>query len=142
MDNFFLSHDLFNDLTKKKINCCGTVIPNRKECHRALLTVCFLLVSPLPFPSTLRMEVIHSSEASLDFYHGITWYYIPHPHSLCYLLVSCLAYPSVLKMERVCSCKMSLNLYQTSWHYTPEDSTLHRLCLPLSCRWLSSWPTF
>jgi hypothetical protein len=30
MDNFFSSLDLFNYLTKRKINCCGTVRPNRK----------------------------------------------------------------------------------------------------------------
>jgi hypothetical protein len=30
MDNFFTSPDLFDDLTKCKINCCGTVRPNRK----------------------------------------------------------------------------------------------------------------
>jgi hypothetical protein len=30
MDNFFSNRDLFDDLTKKKINCCGTVRPNRK----------------------------------------------------------------------------------------------------------------
>jgi hypothetical protein len=31
MDNFFSSPDLFNDLTKQKINCCGKVRPNRKS---------------------------------------------------------------------------------------------------------------
>ena len=30
MDNFFSSPDLFDDLTKKKINCCGTVRPCTK----------------------------------------------------------------------------------------------------------------
>jgi hypothetical protein len=30
MDNFFLSRALFDDLHTKKINCCGTVRPNRK----------------------------------------------------------------------------------------------------------------
>jgi hypothetical protein len=30
MHKFFLSSDLFDDLTKSKINCCGTVRPNRK----------------------------------------------------------------------------------------------------------------
>jgi hypothetical protein len=30
MDNFFSSPELFDDLTKKKINCCGTVRLNRK----------------------------------------------------------------------------------------------------------------
>ncbi|KAG8229295.1 hypothetical protein J437_LFUL010049 [Ladona fulva] len=29
MDNFFCSPDLFDDLKKSKINCCGTVRPNR-----------------------------------------------------------------------------------------------------------------
>jgi hypothetical protein len=29
-DNFFSSPDLFYDLTKLKINCCGTVQPKRK----------------------------------------------------------------------------------------------------------------
>jgi hypothetical protein len=30
MDNFISSPDLFNDLTKRNINCSGTVRPNRK----------------------------------------------------------------------------------------------------------------
>jgi hypothetical protein len=30
MDNYFSSPDLYNDLTKHKINCCGTVRPNHK----------------------------------------------------------------------------------------------------------------
>jgi hypothetical protein len=29
MDNYF-SSDVYRDLTKQKINCCGTVRPNRK----------------------------------------------------------------------------------------------------------------
>jgi hypothetical protein len=36
MDNFFSSPDLFHNLTKKKINCCGTVRPNRKGMPRDL----------------------------------------------------------------------------------------------------------
>jgi hypothetical protein len=30
MDSFFSSPDLFNNLTKQKINCCRTVWPKRK----------------------------------------------------------------------------------------------------------------
>jgi hypothetical protein len=30
MDNYFSSPDLFDDLAKKQIYCCGTVGPNRK----------------------------------------------------------------------------------------------------------------
>ena len=30
MDNFFSSPELFDDLVKKQIYCCGTVRPNRK----------------------------------------------------------------------------------------------------------------
>jgi hypothetical protein len=30
MDNFFSSPNLSDNLTEKKINCCGTVRPNRK----------------------------------------------------------------------------------------------------------------
>jgi hypothetical protein len=30
MDNFFSSPDLFEELTTKKISCCGTVRPSRK----------------------------------------------------------------------------------------------------------------
>ena len=30
MDNYVSSPDLHNDLTKRNINCCGTVRPNRK----------------------------------------------------------------------------------------------------------------
>ena len=30
VDNFFSSHELFDDLVKKQIYCCGTVRPNMK----------------------------------------------------------------------------------------------------------------
>jgi hypothetical protein len=30
MDNYVSSPDLYNDLTKRNINCCGTVRPKRK----------------------------------------------------------------------------------------------------------------
>jgi hypothetical protein len=30
MDNYFSSTDLYNDLTRQKINCCSTVRPNHK----------------------------------------------------------------------------------------------------------------
>jgi hypothetical protein len=30
MDNYFSSPDLYSNLTKQKINCCGTVQPNCK----------------------------------------------------------------------------------------------------------------
>jgi hypothetical protein len=33
MDNLFSSPNLFDDLRKKKINCCGTFRPNRKGIH-------------------------------------------------------------------------------------------------------------
>jgi hypothetical protein len=31
VDNFFTSPELFDKLTKKKMNCCGTVRPNKKD---------------------------------------------------------------------------------------------------------------
>jgi hypothetical protein len=31
MNNYFSSPDLYRDLTKQKINCCGTVRPNHKR---------------------------------------------------------------------------------------------------------------
>jgi hypothetical protein len=31
MDNLFSSPDLSGSLTKKKINCCGTIRPNRND---------------------------------------------------------------------------------------------------------------
>jgi hypothetical protein len=37
LDNFFSSPDLLDDLTKRKINCCGTVRQNRKGMPRDLL---------------------------------------------------------------------------------------------------------
>jgi hypothetical protein len=37
MDDFFTSPDLFNDLTKQNINCCGTIRPNRKGLPQNLL---------------------------------------------------------------------------------------------------------
>ena len=36
LDSFFSSPALFDDLTKKKINCCGTVKPNRRGMPRDL----------------------------------------------------------------------------------------------------------
>ena len=36
LDSFFSSPALFDDLTKKKINCCGTVQPNRRGMPRDL----------------------------------------------------------------------------------------------------------
>ena len=34
MDNWFFPPELFNDLAKKQIYCCGTVRPNRTACHK------------------------------------------------------------------------------------------------------------
>jgi hypothetical protein len=72
MDNF-LSPDLFKCLIKKKISCYGTVGPNRKECHSALLAACFLL---LPCFTWGSMPI-----------WNIRLY---NPHKLC-LLALCLA---------------------------------------------------
>jgi hypothetical protein len=43
----------------------------------------------------------------------------------CLMLISCLAYFLTLKMEATCSPKMSVAFQQTTWHYIPEDRTLH-----------------
>jgi hypothetical protein len=48
IDIFFSLPDLFRDLTKKE-----------------------MLVSCLTYPSTLKMEAVHSSEMSVDFYMAL-----------------------------------------------------------------------
>jgi hypothetical protein len=53
---------------KKEFNCCGTVKPQRKGCHRALVAACFFLVSHLTYYSTLTIEVVRSSGKSVDTY--------------------------------------------------------------------------
>jgi hypothetical protein len=56
MDSSVLLPDLVSDPTKKKFNCFQGVRPNRKECHRAVLSACFLLVSRLTYYSwTMKM---------------------------------------------------------------------------------------
>jgi hypothetical protein len=42
-----------------------------------------------------------------------------------FVLVSCLAYFSTLKMEAICSSETSVDCQWTTWHYIPEDGTLH-----------------
>jgi hypothetical protein len=74
IDNSFLLPDLFNDLTKQKFNCCRAVRPKRKECYRALLATCFLLVSHLTYSSSLMMETVLSSEMSVDIYQTTQCY--------------------------------------------------------------------
>jgi hypothetical protein len=44
-------------------------------CYIALLTTCFMLVSPLAYSSTLTVEEISSSETMADF-QQTTWPYI------------------------------------------------------------------
>jgi hypothetical protein len=46
-------------------------------------------------------------------------------YTVCFLVLSCLVHSSTLKTEAVCSSETSVDFYQTTWHYTPEDSTLH-----------------
>jgi hypothetical protein len=43
----------------------------------------------------------------------------------CLILVSCLAYSSTLKMEATCSSEKSIWLQRTTWHYIPQDRSLH-----------------
>jgi hypothetical protein len=45
-----------------------------------------------------------------------------------FMLVSCSPYSAILKMEAMCSSEMSVDFQQTTWHYIPEDSTLHNDC--------------
>jgi hypothetical protein len=61
---------------------------------------------------------------------------LPPPSALpasCFLLVSCLAYSLILKMEVTCSSKTQPDFEQTTWHYIPEDRTLHTLHFLISC---------
>jgi hypothetical protein len=73
MDNSFLSLESFNNLTKKKFNCCGAVRPNRKECHRTQLAAC----------------ICCSPQMLVDFYQT-TRHYIPeestHNNLFCMFL--------------------------------------------------------
>jgi hypothetical protein len=48
------------------------------------------------------------------------------------MLVSCLTYSSALKMEAVHSSKTLVDFHWSTWQYIPGDSTLHRLCFPLT----------
>jgi hypothetical protein len=102
MNNSVLSSDLFNDLIKKKFNCSKAVTPNRKECHRALLVACFLLVSHLIYFSLImKMGAVYSSKISIDFCQTIG-HSIPEDSSLHRLyFLPCLTCSSVLKMEAV-----------------------------------------
>jgi hypothetical protein len=68
MGCFFFLHGLFSDLTKKKIDCYGTVGSKRRECQRTELAACFLLVSCLIYPSSMKMEAILSSQMSMNFF--------------------------------------------------------------------------
>jgi hypothetical protein len=44
------------------------------------------------------------------------------------LLISCLVYFSALKTEVTWSSEMSVDFQRATWHYTPEDRTLHNHC--------------
>jgi hypothetical protein len=57
--------------------------PNRQQVGtcRALLAVCFMLVTCLAYPSTLKMEAIYSSEMSVDV-HQTTRPSIPESKTL------------------------------------------------------------
>jgi hypothetical protein len=74
MDILFLSPDIFNDLTKMKLNCCGAVRHKRNECCRVLLAAYFLLVSHLTYASALKKEAVHSSQTSVDIYQTTQHY--------------------------------------------------------------------
>jgi hypothetical protein len=43
----------------------------------------------------------------------------------CFMLVSCLAYFSTLKMKATSSTKTLVDFEETTWHFIPEDRTLH-----------------
>jgi hypothetical protein len=50
-------------------------------------------------------------------------------------LVSCLAYPQHWRWRQLCSSELLLHFYWGTLHYIHEDSTFHRLCLPLVSCW-------
>lgn len=54
------------------------------------------------------------------WYH-VVWLMFTHIPKKC-------ASSIYLKMESVSSFRMSINIYQTTWHHTPEDSSLHSHC--------------
>jgi hypothetical protein len=89
MNNFFLLPDLLSDLTE--ISCCEVVRPDRKGMPQSSGCCCFLLVSFLSYPLTLKMEAVCFSRMSLDFYWA-SGCYIPEDSSLhrfCLLPASC-----------------------------------------------------
>jgi hypothetical protein len=60
------------------VSCIYGIVHSIKMdlCRRALQqTACFILVSCLAYPSTLKMVATCTSETSVDF-HWATWYYI------------------------------------------------------------------
>jgi hypothetical protein len=48
--------------------------------------------------------------------------------TICFMLVSSLTYSSIMKMEDTWSSKTLVDLQWTTWHYIPEDRTLHNHC--------------
>jgi hypothetical protein len=59
----------------------GRRISQTRNQHEALLATCFTLVSCLAYSWTLKMEVICSSETSVDI-QWTTWRYIPEGSTL------------------------------------------------------------
>jgi hypothetical protein len=123
MDNLFLSRDLFSDLTEMKFICCKAVRPNRKDCHRALLTACFLLVSRMTYMWTLRM--VTARGALLPDYamlHTRREYSLQVLLAACFMLGSCLFQTSTLKIGAVLFSEKSVVTYKTTRRGIREDS--------------------
>jgi hypothetical protein len=139
MDDYFSLPDVLNNLTKKKTSFCSAFRPNRKECHTFLLTSCFLLVSDLTYPLTLKMEAVWSSKTSVDFYQTILRYN-PFIGSACHLLppkcqwtstrLHGITYQKVVLFIGCVCCLLFpwLTLRPQKW----------RQCVPPKCQWIST----
>jgi hypothetical protein len=112
-----------------RLNCCGAVRPNIKECHSNLLTECFLLISQLTYPSMLNLEAVCSSETLVHLYQ--TSCHFP----ACFLVFSYWTYSFTLKTEALYFSDTSVDICPTSQRHIPEDDTFHNFCLLTASCW-------
>jgi hypothetical protein len=109
------------------------LISQKTELFTFSLPLAFMLVFCSAYSSTLKMEMIFSSETSADF-QWTTQCYIPEDsilHFPRHLLSHWYLAQLILQpwMWRRCSSEMSVDFQRTTWHYIPEDCTLHNnLC--------------
>jgi hypothetical protein len=112
--DIFSSPGLFKDLTKKNQLLWGSWI----QCYRVLLGVCFLLISWLAYPWTLKIEAVCSTVTSVNWLlpdctavHSRTQC-SSRSVLICFLLDSFSSYSLTLKMEAVYFPWTSVDMYQ------------------------------